>query len=298
MQTVSAERHRWLIQMYRSTVKQLAIARVCGLNDRPFRRQTGISAHSGWEALTMATFTMAMKRCNSWRRRIQGRAIVTLVALLAVGWASSYAPRAQSGRDRDKERDEARREGHDQDRHDEDRVETRIENNHEFRNPGGRAATFSTQGFVDLTGDYFKAQGTNGRSCASCHVPEDAWSINPGTLQQLFDDTDGTAPIFNLLDANNPLTADVLTVAGRRAAYSMLLTRGVFRRGGALKEPREWDLTAVDDPHGFAAIATLTTPARLVHWRRGGRRLISQSAAPPSTGTAAIPWGPTHTPGS
>src|SRR4029077_4920126 len=53
------------------------------------------------------------------------------------------------------------------------------------------------------------------------------------------------------------------TVKGRRAAYSMLLSRGVFRRGGALKaEPREWSLIAVEDPHGFA---TLT---RLVQWRR------------------------------
>ena len=43
----------------------------------------------------------------------------------------------------------------------------------------------------------------------------------------------------------------------------MMLSRGVFRRGGVLRaEPREWDLVAVDDPHGFA---TLT---RLVHWRR------------------------------
>jgi cytochrome c peroxidase len=179
--------------------------------------------------------------------RIQTRAIVTLVAALAVCWASGYAPRAQSGRERNKEGD---------------RVETRIDNNQPIRNPGGHSATFSTQGFVDLTGEYFRAQGANGRSCASCHIAEEAWSITPGTLQRLFDETQGTHPIFNLLDADNPLTADVLTVEGRRAAYSMLLSRGVFRRGGALKAVREWDLTAVDDPHGFA------TTTRLVHWRR------------------------------
>jgi len=41
----------------------------------------------------------------------------------------------------------------------------------------------------------------------------------------------------------------------------MLLSHGVFRRGGALKaEPREWDLIAVEDPHGFANL----TPARAV----------------------------------
>jgi cytochrome c peroxidase len=140
--------------------------------------------------------------------------------------------------------------------------ETSIDNNQPFRNPSGQAATFSTQGLVDLTGEYFQAQGTNGRSCATCHIPQEAWSINPSTIQLLFDQTAGTHPIFNLLDANNP-NADVSSPEAREAAYSMLLSRGVFRRGGAPRaEPREWDLIAADDPHGFADLT------RLVHWRR------------------------------
>jgi cytochrome c553 len=136
-----------------------------------------------------------------------------------------------------------------------------LPNNHPERNPGGKAATFSTQGFVALTGEYFQAQGTNGRSCASCHIPEEAWSINPGTLQHLFDETAGTHPLFNLLDANNP-NMDVSTTEARLKAYSMLLTRGVFRRGGAPRANSEWELIAAEDPHGFASLT------RLVHWRR------------------------------
>ncbi len=136
-----------------------------------------------------------------------------------------------------------------------------LPNNLPHPNPGGKAATFSTQGSVDLTGEFFQAQGTNGRSCASCHIAEDAWSINPGTLQDLFDETGGTHPVFNLLDANNP-TMDVSTPAARLAAYSMLLSRGVFRRGGAPRPNSEWELIAVEDPHGFANLN------RLVHWRR------------------------------
>jgi cytochrome c peroxidase len=137
-----------------------------------------------------------------------------------------------------------------------------IPNNHPIRNPGGKAATFSTQGSVNLTGEFFQAQGTNGRSCASCHIPEEAWSINPGTLQHLFDETDGTHPVFNRLDANNPLTANLDTVEGRLAAFSMLLSRGVFRRGGTPRANSEWELIAVEDPHGFASLT------QLVHWRR------------------------------
>ena len=75
-----------------------------------------------------------------------------------------------------------------------------LPNNLPHPNPGGKAATFSTEGSVNLTGEYFQAQGTNGRSCVSCHIPEEAWSINPGTLQELFDQKNGTHPVFNTLD--------------------------------------------------------------------------------------------------
>jgi cytochrome c peroxidase len=55
---------------------------------------------------------------------------------------------------------------------------------------------------------------------------------------------------------------DVSTVAARRAAYSMLLSRGVFRRGGAPRPDSEWEIIAVDDPHGYASVS------QLVQWRR------------------------------
>jgi mono/diheme cytochrome c family protein len=137
-----------------------------------------------------------------------------------------------------------------------------IPNNHPERNPGGKAATFSTRGSVDLTGEYFQPQGTNGRSCATCHIPQEAWSINPGTLQHLFDETEGKHPVFNKLDANNPDNMGDSTPEALLKAYSMLLTRGVFRRGGVPRPNSEWELIAVDDPHGYANLN------RLVHWRR------------------------------
>jgi len=42
----------------------------------------------------------------------------------------------------------------------------------------------------------------------------------------------------------------------------MMLSHGVFRRGGAPRPNSEWELIAVEDPHGFANLN------RLVHWRR------------------------------
>ncbi len=136
-----------------------------------------------------------------------------------------------------------------------------LPNNFPHINRTGFQATFSTRGFVDLTGQYFQAQGSNGRSCSTCHLPQDAWGITPGTIRILFAQTGGTHPIFNALDADNP-NQDLSSVQARMAAYSMMLTRGVFRRGGAPVAVREWDVVAVDDPHGFAN-ANL-----IVQWRR------------------------------
>jgi len=138
---------------------------------------------------------------------------------------------------------------------------TFLPNNIPHLNPSGLSTTFSTRGFVDLAGEYFQPQGANGRACSTCHTPQDAWSVNPGTIGRLFAQTNGTHPIFNPLDANNP-GADLSTVDARRAGYSMLLTRGLFRRGGAPRAEREWDVIAVDDPHGFANVS------RIVQWRR------------------------------
>ena len=168
----------------------------------------------------------------------QIHAAAAVALFLAAGWRYDPAPAAQ-------------------------KPASRIDNNQPFRNSAGHGATFSTQGVIDLTGEYFQAQGSNGRSCATCHIPQDAWSINPDTIQRLFDQTAGMHPIFNPLDANTNNPADLSSVEGREAGYSMLLSRGVFRRGGLLKaEPREWDLVGVDDPHGLADLT------RLVHWRR------------------------------
>src|SRR6516165_8208908 len=121
---------------------------------------------------------------------------------------------------------------------------TRLPNNFPRFNPSGFATTFSPDGFVDLTGEFFKPQGSNGRSCSTCHLAQDAWSITPASIGLLFASTDGTHPIFNPLDADNT-NDDLSTVEARRAAYSMMLMHGLFRRGGAPRADREWDVVDV-----------------------------------------------------
>ncbi|HKR01601.1 MAG TPA: hypothetical protein VJT09_13060 [Pyrinomonadaceae bacterium] len=184
-----------------------------------------------------------MKRWSKWGLGLRVGVIVAVLAALGLTWWLAHLRRSRQPLPTSS------------------RLQGSIPNNHPIQNPGGEVATFSPRGSVDLTGKFFQALGANGQSCATCHIPEEAWSITPGTLQRLFDETNGTHPVFSQLDANNP-EMDVSTVEARRAAYSMLLTRGVFRRGGPPRPDAEWELIAVEDPYGYANVN------RLVHWRR------------------------------
>src|SRR5262245_33984079 len=113
-----------------------------------------------------------VKRRSSWTLDHRIRAMVVIV-VLGLAWGLKSDPGAEMASAASF------------------KPKSKIPNNHLVHNPGGKSATFSTQGFVDLSGEYFQAQGRNGRSCVSCHIPEEVWSINLGTLQSLFDETNG-----------------------------------------------------------------------------------------------------------
>ena len=137
----------------------------------------------------------------------------------------------------------------------------RLQNNFPFVNEAGLAGTFSTTGSVDLDNAFHTAQGSNGRSCQSCHLPEAGWSVRPADVEAMFQATEGTHPIFNRLDANSP-TADLSTPEARYANFSML-RKGLFRRGGALPTGAEFTIVAVDDPLGAGG-----SPTRFEAFRR------------------------------
>jgi cytochrome c peroxidase len=135
-----------------------------------------------------------------------------------------------------------------------DLFDGRLPNNFPFLNGAGAAATFSTAGFVDLTNPFHVPQGTNGRSCESCHLPQVGWSIRPVDVELKFLLTQGNDPIFNPQDANSP-TPDVSSLQAKRASYSML-RKGLFRRGGTIPAAGEFFIATFDDPLGAGASST------------------------------------------
>src|SRR4030095_12569674 len=125
-------------------------------------------------------------------------------------------------------------------------------------NASGAAATYSAAGRDALSGPFFQSLGTNGRACVSCHQPEAGWTITPENVQLRFEQTAGTDPIFRTNDGSNSPEADVSTVPARRAAYSMLLSKGLIRIGIGIPANAEFTLIGVDDPYGHASASDLS----------------------------------------
>ena len=134
----------------------------------------------------------------------------------------------------------------------------RLPNMFSSENSHGKDATFSTAGFIDLDNPFFKSIGTNGRSCASCHAPDQGWTITPKAVKKLFDKTKGLDPLFRLVDGANSPLADVTTVDKRRAAYSMLIKKANIRVGIGIPSDAEFELIDADDPYGFASETELS----------------------------------------
>ena len=121
----------------------------------------------------------------------------------------------------------------------------------------GTVLTYSTAGFIDNSNLFFTPLG-NGRSCSSCHQESQAWSVTPAALQARFKASNGTDPIFQLVDGANSPVATVTTLAQKQAAYSMLLTKGVIRIGLPIPSGAQFTLTQVNDPYGFASTSELS----------------------------------------
>lgn len=135
-----------------------------------------------------------------------------------------------------------------------------------FPTPTGMIRTVSSAGAIDTSNEFFQDLGTNGRRCVSCHDPAAGWTITPPLLEQVFEDSDGgivpdrfgLGAVFRLVDGANAPTADVATLAARRTAYSMLLSKGLIRVGIGVPQSAELELIAVDDPYHFASAAQLS----------------------------------------
>jgi cytochrome c peroxidase len=106
----------------------------------------------------------------------------------------------------------------------------------------------------------------NGRACVTCHLPGEGWAVSPVSIAARFNATSpkGTDAIFRENDGSNSPTdpcapkGATCTEAKKRAAYSMLLTKGLIRVGIGVPANAEFTLVAADDPYKFASATELS----------------------------------------
>ena len=112
---------------------------------------------------------------------------------------------------------------------------------------------------ISLKGAFFQSLGTNGRSCSSCHLPTEGWSISAEEVQLRFLLTQGLDPIFRTNDGSNcDQNIQTSTMEERRKAYSLLLSRGLIRIALTLPEGAEFSVQSVNNPYGCSDTSTLS----------------------------------------
>ena len=131
-------------------------------------------------------------------------------------------------------------------------------------NPSGVAATFNAAGRIDRGNPFFQVLGVNGRSCATCHLAQEGWTITPRGVRERFAATRGTDPIFRPNDGATSPNADVSTRAAREKAYGMLLDKALIRVGLPVPVNAQFELVKVDDPYGFASAKELSLFRRVL----------------------------------
>src|SRR5580692_8945328 len=117
----------------------------------------------------------------------------------------------------------------------------------------GFSGTYSNTGSVDLSGPFFQSLGTNGRTCETCHQPNNAFGLSAVDAQFRYFISRGKDPLFAQIDGSTCPTGPI--------DNSLVLNNGLIRIGLAVPpnstdaSAPQFTITAVQDPYGCALTA-------------------------------------------
>jgi cytochrome c peroxidase len=117
--------------------------------------------------------------------------------------------------------------------------------------PAGVLQTINVNGRTDTNGAFFQSLGTNGRSCATCHVADQAMSMSPPQIRRRFQQSRGSDPLFAAFDGANCTNGK----PSDAAAHSLLLSHGLIRIPLPVPTNAQFTVTVVHDPYGCALVA-------------------------------------------
>jgi cytochrome c peroxidase len=116
--------------------------------------------------------------------------------------------------------------------------------------PNGQIATYQPEG-ATITADnaFFQNLGTNGRTCFTCHQPQNGWTISAAGAAARFQASSGTDPLFRLVDGATCPTDKVSNLQQMQQAYQLLTGKGLIRIGIPLPSNPQFEVSKVDDPY-------------------------------------------------
>jgi cytochrome c peroxidase len=118
-------------------------------------------------------------------------------------------------------------------------------------NPSGQLGTVSTRGGIGGGNAFFQSLGTNGRTCASCHVQASGFGLSAQAAQAVFAASGGTDPLFAPVDGAN---CPSVTAADGAAGHSLLLNYGLIRVAMQPPAGTQFTIQVVHDPYGCALV--------------------------------------------
>jgi cytochrome c peroxidase len=130
----------------------------------------------------------------------------------------------------------------------------------DIADPTGTIGTFDTAGATDTSNPFFQSLGTNGRSCATCHLASDGMGLSSATAQAKFTSTGGLDPLFADIDGANCSGVP----RGSAAEHSLMINHGLVRVALAVPDTAEYRVDTVYDPYGCADTIDGVTGARML----------------------------------
>ena len=156
----------------------------------------------------------------------------------------------------------------------------------------GLLQTYSINGPIDLSGPFFQPLGAGGRSCASCHRPAQGWTISTDEIRTRFQLTKGLDPIFRESDgANCNSNVHGSTLEDRRAAYSLLVNRGLIRVALPIPANAEFEVAGVANKYGCTdkeSLSVYRRPLPATNLRFLSTVMWDGRGSSPQTGTRPI----------
>jgi cytochrome c peroxidase len=119
-----------------------------------------------------------------------------------------------------------------------------------FFDTAGIIGTLDVNGPVNEQGAFFRSLGTNGRTCATCHVASQAMSLSAKGIQLRFAQSRGQDPLFAAVDGANCPNART----GNYTDHSLLLSHGLIRIFLPLPANAQFSVSVVHDPYGCAMV--------------------------------------------